>query len=598
MKTKTTPGVISTVFRKLLPVSFFLTTVVAATAVDVRQGTGLISGVVTDSADRKPIARAKVVLSGAALRPNLVAIADAAGRFAFGSLPSGQFTVSASKSAYLTMAYGQTAPGRGSGVPLSLSDGQQMTGLTLALPRAAAISGRILDDRGQPMPGVNVVLLQYRAINGERTLTTSTCCDSTKTDGRGMYRIHEVTPGDYLVSAVPPGDYLFIGAGQWFPGADDIFTQVEADEMRWAQRQVTASAGGGPTIAAERPPAESPRVAYGRAYFPGTADAAGAEAVSIRGGEDRAGVDFAMKLQRVARIDGRVVWPNGQAIANTFVSIGDGSRVAVAPDGSFSRANVLPAKYKLTVRAGNSFWGTQVVDVTGVDVTGVTVTMGPSATMSGRIVFDSATTPPPADLRQVRISLRPVSPGSQPVAAGPDGTFAFPAVDPGRYTVFASLTAPARGQALPGPSPAPAWTLKSVMQNGRDVSDLALEIAPQQQVADLVVTFTDRATELSGTLFDAAGRPAPGYYVVAFSQDESAWVQGSRRLPPPARAATDGRFSFAGLPAGKYFLAALTNVDQNDLADAAFLRQIAAQALAVTLGDGEKKTQDLKFAGR
>ena len=50
-------------------------------------------------------------------------------------------------------------------------------------------------------------------------------------------------------------------------------------------------------------------------------------------------------------------------------------------------------------------------------------------------------------------------------------------------------------------------------------------------------------------------------------------------------------------PPGTYFLAALTDVDREELFDRAFLEQVAAGALTITLADGETKVQDLKLAG-
>ena len=101
-----------------------------------RPGTAVISGIVTTTdSDHKAIARASVTLTGAELRPSLTVIADNAGRFGFSNLPAGQFTISASKAGYVTMAYGQTTADKGSGVPVSLTDGQQMTTIALALPK-------------------------------------------------------------------------------------------------------------------------------------------------------------------------------------------------------------------------------------------------------------------------------------------------------------------------------------------------------------------------------------------------------------------------------------------------------------------------------
>jgi hypothetical protein len=159
-------------------------------------------------------------------------------------------------------------------------------------------------------------------------------------------------------------------------------------------------------------------------------------------------------------------------------------------------------------------------------------------------------------------------------------------VDPGRYRMNASLAAPTRG----------SWTLKSILVGGVDVADVPFEIKPGQAVTGVTVTFTTRQASLSGRLLTADEAPAAGYYVVVFARDEGMWVTGSRRMPPPARAATDGRFAFAALPAGAYYMAALTSVDEALLADPAFLSSLRAGASAVTLGEGEAKVQDLKFA--
>jgi hypothetical protein len=100
---------------------------------------------------------------------------------------------------------------------------------------------------------------------------------------------------------------------------------------------------------------------------------------------------------------------------------------------------------------------------------------------------------------------------------------------------------------------------------------------------------------LSGHLLDSLGRPAPGYYVVVYSTDRAMWGQSPRRKPAPVRTTADGSFKFTGLPAGKYYVATLTEVDQTDLTDSTFLQSLIPSAIQVTLADGEKKTQELRL---
>jgi len=556
----------------------------------VRTGTASIAGVImTDDTPSVPLARALVTLSGAGVSPASVAIADASGRFAFSNLVAGAYTVTAAKSPYLKMAYGQSAPGRGSGVPVSLEDGQQITGLTWKLPRGGVISGRILDDSGRPMSGLPVLLTQYRTIDGERT---STNLEFGKTDGAGMYRAYGLLPGEYVVSAVPPGDYVYIPTGPW--QARDEARQMTAAELRWAADRV-AEAGGPPASASTPAPAPDPgpSLAYGRTYFPGTTDESAARLVTLARGEERAGVDFSMRLQPVARIEGRVVGPDGQPVT-TGVSLSYGGATMGGTNGLVSMRNLLPGRWSITVRAAGMV-ASREIDVNGRDVTDLVFTLAPGATISGRVVFESATGATPPASSATRILPRPVQSNgpalrpTTPVVA--DGTFSIAGLDPGRYRLSASIAA------TPGAAPGPVWAAKSAIVNGRDVIDAPFELAVGEHVSDVVVTFTDRVTELSGTLFDALGRPAPGYYVVVFPRDESLWAPGSRRLPPPARAATNGAFKFTGLPPGTYGVAAVTSVDAADLADPALLRQLAPSATTIALAEGEKKQQDLKFAG-
>jgi len=161
--------------------------------------TGSIAGVViTDDPSARPIARVAVTLRSAALLRPLQLLTDEAGRFAFTGLPAASFTIAAAKPTYLTLSYGQTTPGRGLGLPIALEAGQQLRDLRLMLPRGAVISGRVIDDHSRPVANARIQVMEYRTVNGERTLM-NVAGNWPQTDARGGYRAYGLPSGDYIV---------------------------------------------------------------------------------------------------------------------------------------------------------------------------------------------------------------------------------------------------------------------------------------------------------------------------------------------------------------------------------------------------------------
>ena len=563
-----------------------------------RTGTASLSGtVMTLEENGRPIGRAILTLAGAGLRPNLVVIADDAGRFVFSGLPAGHFTLTASKPPFLTVSYGQTVAGKGTGVPISVQDGQQLSDVILGLPRGGVISGTVLDERGQPVRRSSIAILERRTVNGERTLRTVDTGQSSSTDVNGVYRVYGLPPGQYYICAYPPGGWMVVDPTVAAAMGDEV-RQVGGEEMQWAMEHLrNAQRGGNVATIAEPPPGRT--LAYGLVYYPGTADPTAAVAVAIGPGEEKGGIDLSMFRQPTARIQVRVIGPDGQPATNVRIGnwqLASGS-ISPSPTGTISYSGRLPGRYTITAQAADSTtWARREVVLNGEDVTDLVLALQPSLTFAGRVAFEATTLVPPSDVTGVRLSLfaRPVAAFSSTIPVRADGTFQTSTIIPGSYRLTAALP---NTPVSPGPGAASRWRVKSAIVNGRDVADVPFDIPANEGISNVVITFTDRATELSGTVLNAQGRPAPGSSVVVFSTDPTFWVQGTRRLPAPARAATDGTFRFAGLPAGTYYAAALPDVDQAALSDDVFLTQLAASAVRVTLAEADKKVQDLKLPG-
>jgi hypothetical protein len=173
---------------------------------------------------------------------------------------------------------------------------------------------------------------------------------------------------------------------------------------------------------------------------------------------------------------------------------------------------------------------------------------------------------------------------------GADGRFSTSDVSqlvPGPYLVHADA---------PGSAPGKGWWLESARtDDGRDMLDVPLTLTDSSpETTNIVLTFTDRHTSLSGSLVTAAGRPAIDYTIIAFTANREWWRPPFRRVLT-ARPATDGAFALHDLPPGDYFLAALADVGPNEWLDPAFLELVVRAAIRVTIGPGEQKVQSLQI---
>lgn len=576
-------------------------------------GRGSIAGLVmSDQSPSTPIVHATITITTADGDPAALAFTDARGAFVAPRLPAGRYVVVATKPAYVRAPYGAKHYDR-PGTPVTLGDGQALTGIDITMTRGAVLAGTVTDD-GAPIPGVLVRVSQYRTTDGQRTLVPvpqAGSPTSVLTDDRGAYRIFGLPAGEYVVSAAPR------------PLANgDIRQMTPADIQSVRQAMQAANAAAAAPV---RP--EAVTVTYASVYYPNTTVASDATVLGLHAGEERTGIDLSMQLVRTAHIDGIVVTPPGVSPQNVqLLMISNGasggagpiglialSRATPGPDGSFSYAGIAPGQYTITARAaapggngananvaagrgvppggGPQLWGQAEVSVNGANLAGVSITLQPGMTISGRVAADPVAGPAP-DLSRARISLVPASNGNGVMIGVPiatvdgSGRFTIAGVVPGRYRLTAAL-AGAGGDAT--------WTSKSAMLGGHDALDVPFDVVPNQDLTDGVVTFTSATQGVSGKLQDASGRPATEFTIVLFPADREAW--SSTRRVRTARPATDGHFDFANVPAGDYRLAAVVDVAPNEVTDPAFLSEIATASITITLHDGEKKVQDVRLAG-
>src|SRR3954467_10031982 len=179
---------------------------------------GRITGRVLAADSGRPVKRARVFATAVELPGGRGMLTDDSGVFDLAELPAGRYTLTVSKSGFVALSYGQRRPLQ-AGTPLQLADGQQLKGIEFQLPRGSVISGRVLDEDGDAMPGVMVRVMRYQYLQGERRLTAA---GNGQTDDKGQYRVWGLMPGDYYVNAVArgggPGGGQFGGPGAFAGG--------------------------------------------------------------------------------------------------------------------------------------------------------------------------------------------------------------------------------------------------------------------------------------------------------------------------------------------------------------------------------------------
>jgi hypothetical protein len=567
-------------------------------------GTGLIAGRIVEAGSQAPVAEAIVTLFGpgdaTGFGERRRVMADGQGRFAFAGLPAGRYRVISDQFGYVYGAFGKVRM-LGDALPIDLADGQRRTDATIPMWRFVSLSGRVVDEAGEPMVGIRVFALQRSVRNGQAVLEPAFDGGTIRTfttDDRGMYRASLLPPGDYTI-AVPatvstfPVDVIRdaldaridLGVGETARLGDQRYLQLGD--------QILATMSRAPI-----PPARDggPLTVYETTFHPGAASVDQAMVVSLAAGESRADVNIRLVAKPTVRVSGQLLAPDGPVPLTPFRLVRAGGTYATeyygleaatgitdargqfvllgVPRGSYilrveaSRPAVSPGARPTRLFAGHA------VAVGDADLADVTVNVRPGAIVSGRV--------------EVR--------GSQPIAAstlmlafegrdrgfesrvGNDYRFSAE-LAPGRYLVMVRT---ANGACVS-------------TSGGKDVSDDTLEVT-DQNITDVLVVCGDKQTRITGTVRDDRGQLDAGARVVVFSADRRFWSgpEYRKRRNASAPAAAGATFDVKDLPPGEYFVAAVPDMDTAEWELPAVREKLIPSAVRITLGAGESRTLELR----
>ena len=507
---------------------------------------GSVEGRVTNLANGAPVKNALVNLLGPYQlpvpspmpyppAPVVQMKADSQGRFSFVGVSPGKYTLAVTCNGFMSASSGSA---QREAEMVVVTAGQPVKDLAIELTPYAVLTGKVLDEDGEPMQNATVKLIRYTYQPGGRR-TLAPLGRPAQTDDRGMYRVAEVPPDSYSASVTP------------------------------SPLGLTRNAAG---------------QAYPITYYGGVADPAAATPFAVGMGEIRT-VDFKLSRMPVARVRGRLLgpdglgkgpgvfllWPrNGGILGGPLV----GAVTTNLADGNFEISGMPPGAYRIGVSIPNDpqrLGAMQALDVRG-DMDGVRIQLTPGRQVRGSIQMEGDAA---ADLHGTQVSLCCVDGFggvTRGVAIRDDHTFEAAIIWPVHYAVDLVH--------LP-----PHSYVKSVLYGGKEVPAGGIE--PEADVPLAVTLSTVGAARLEAAAVDSAGKPLSRRPVTLIPMD------GPAMSAQTGQTDARGNFVFEAVRPGKYMVTAWeTNVSALFLQASGpdSLKPVEAKSKMVTLEPGGKQS--------
>lgn len=494
---------------------------------------------------------------------------DDDGRFTITAVPAGDYRVTAQRAGYVDQGYGQATPTTPDRV-VAVADGAAVGPLDFRLQRGGVITGRVIDDGGEPAERAQVRVVRAQRLGGQLRYVPAGQGDTT--DDLGQYRIFGLAPGEYLVMADPGDRRPFFMASQPVQGGD-------TDAI--------------PT------------------YGPGTPNPAEATKVQVQAGAEAA-MDIQLVAAKVATIRGQVLTSKGEPLEGGFVRLqaqgaafmgGMGQGGPVLAGGRYEIASVPPGAYTLIVdqmmRGGPMGpdddgpmpeSATQAITVEGEDLV-VPLTTSPGSTARGRVIIDGGD-PSVLTGRTLRLSAMPTQP-----------TLGLGAMARGRVAQDLTFTmAGLRGSSILILTNLPeGWWVKDVRVGGQPALD-GFDFGSGRTLAAVDIIVSGSPSGLTGSVTLPTGGKADDYAVVVFPEDEQRWEQVSmmRGQAQVVRPGLDGAFKVPVLRPGSYFVLAVpaAQADSNAMGDPDHLRTLAGRARTVEVKEGQLTSITLPLVER
>jgi len=513
-----------------------------------------VQGQVVEDPGAKPIRKVQIQMASLSEEQGeqsvYTALTDAEGRFTLEKVKPGKYRLFLQRIGFVG-ADKHTDRLNRVRMSLNLEPGQEVKDLVYHMRAAAVITGKVVDNDGDPEPNAQVMVVRPRSSPRSSQFATS---GFAQTNDLGEFRVGGLAPGKYIVSATPTmRTRLTLQTGGQTQKEENILTTT---------------------------------------YYPATADRSQAVPVEVHAG-DEVPVNIGLVSTRAFHVRGSL--DNAVSaghVAAVVLLPKDRTRLSAAfkedeveKNGSFDIAGVLPGSYSASVILATSgvpetFGAVSTIEVRNSDVEGVHLTPVPvMGQIRGQFRMDDGSRVDWSKLTlwldsddEERANLMSYSQegiSSDGQVKG-DGSFELKKVPVGRYHVLVNSA----DRSLRD------YFVKAVNLGGKDVGDSGFAVAGGSYSLDLIVSAKGAAIE--GVVVDAKNQPVPDATIIAVPDAKR---RGRKDLYQQDTTDQHGHFRVHGLNPGDYSVLAFEDLE-DDFHDQEFLKSYESRAQSVKLEEG------------
>lgn len=503
-----------------------------------------IAGHVVNSKTGYPLARARVSISDTRNRQRSISLLTSEdGKFEFSGVTAGKFALEGAKRGFIRASYDQhdqfsTAIVTGAGLDTE--------NLTLRLDPVAVLTGKVLDESGDPVRNATVTVYREDHFSGVSRIRRFR---AGQTDDRGSYEISPLDAGTYFVAA---------RAKPWYEVHPRKSQPAEAENLPTA---VDSSLD----------------VAYPTTYYADTTQSDEATPIPIRGG-DHLEVDIHLNpvpaLHLLMQdVDGRGGFNMPMLQESSF----EGSEqvlsagVQMVSPGLYEITGLPAGRYTARFSSNGQMGPPNPVDLTTDGQELAAPTGEAPSTLKASVRISRETKLPSPMFLILRDSKGKTVTGREVDA---EGQADFGSIAPGIYN-FGAYTQNT------------AYSVVRISTPGSDISGNRLTVTPGSPTA-VSLTLVAGVVNVEG-FAKRAGKPAPGTMIALVPKDP----EHNRELFRRDQSDLDGSFSLRSVIPGAYTVVAIENGWDLDWAQPSVIAHYAEHGESVTIDQRSEGTVHL-----